>query len=162
MHSTPWMTVVEHRIKGHTEPFTFVTRSDFVVVICETERGVVLVRQWRHAARSWFWELPQGGKEPGESVTQAATRELHEETGWHAEQPVVLASDLREAGDWATHRFHVVGCRASVRTESARGAEELIDESIELSWPELRVRIANGGFVDAATLAALAIRMATI
>ncbi len=49
------------------------------------EKGrVLLVRQYRLAARASLWELPAGRVDPGESVLAAAKRELEEETGYRA------------------------------------------------------------------------------
>ena len=44
----------------------------------------VLIRQYRHAAGQFLWELVAGHKEPGESFLQGAHRELAEETGYTA------------------------------------------------------------------------------
>ena len=42
---------------------------------------VILVRQYRYAIDRWIWELPAGGTDPGETPSQAAVRECHEEVG---------------------------------------------------------------------------------
>lgn len=41
----------------------------------------VLIRQFRFATQGWLWEFPAGGIEAGESLRQAAARELAEEVG---------------------------------------------------------------------------------
>ncbi len=46
--------------------------------------GVLLERQYRHAAGSFLWELPAGRIDPGEKEWPAAKRELLEETGYTA------------------------------------------------------------------------------
>jgi len=45
---------------------------------------IVLIRQYRHAAGQYLWELVAGHKEPNESFAQSARRELQEEAGYHA------------------------------------------------------------------------------
>jgi len=45
---------------------------------------VLLVRQYRHAAQQFLWELPAGRNDKGESGLVAAKRELREETGYTA------------------------------------------------------------------------------
>jgi ADP-ribose pyrophosphatase len=42
---------------------------------------IVLNRNYRHATRSWEYELPRGVVNPNESPTEAAHRETQEETG---------------------------------------------------------------------------------
>lgn len=58
---------------------------DWVHVVALTKDGqVILLRQYRQAAKETFWEIPGGTLEPGhESKSlQAAQRELQEETGY--------------------------------------------------------------------------------
>ena len=45
---------------------------------------IVLIRQYRHAAGQYLWELVAGHKEPDESFLKGAHRELEEETGYTA------------------------------------------------------------------------------
>jgi ADP-ribose pyrophosphatase len=45
---------------------------------------ILLIRQYRHAAGAFLWELVAGHVDPGESPLAAAHRELAEETGYTA------------------------------------------------------------------------------
>src|SRR5208282_136020 len=45
---------------------------------------IVLIRQYRHAAGQYLWELVAGHKEPDESFLKGAHRELEEEAGYTA------------------------------------------------------------------------------
>jgi ADP-ribose pyrophosphatase len=45
---------------------------------------IVLIRQYRHAAGQYLWELVAGHKEPHEDFLPGAHRELREETGYTA------------------------------------------------------------------------------
>ena len=51
---------------------------------------VLLIRQFRHLARSDSWELPGGGGQPGEDPEAAAQRELREEGGYRARRLTFL------------------------------------------------------------------------
>ena len=48
--------------------------------------GILLIRQYRHAANQFLLELPAGRIEPGEKLIPAAKRELIEETGYRAKK----------------------------------------------------------------------------
>jgi len=51
---------------------------------------VLLVGQYRYVARDFFWEMPTGGQDAGETLIQAAQRELAEEAGYEAGRLVEL------------------------------------------------------------------------
>ena len=55
-----------------------------VVLPVLSDGRIVLIRQYRHAAGRYLWELVAGHKEPHESVTTGVHRELLEETGYTA------------------------------------------------------------------------------
>ena len=57
-----------------------------VVLPVLADGRVVLIRQYRHAAGQYLWELVAGHKEPHESPVAGAHRELLEETGYSAKR----------------------------------------------------------------------------
>ena len=64
-----------------------ITHSGSVVVLPILPDGrVMLIRQYRHAARQFLWELVAGRIDEGESPRKAAARELIEETGYRAKR----------------------------------------------------------------------------
>ena len=64
-----------------------VTHPGSVVVLPVLPDGrVLLIRQYRHAARQFLWELVAGRIDEGESPRKAAARELIEETGYRAKR----------------------------------------------------------------------------
>ena len=47
---------------------------------------ILLIRQYRHAAGEFLWELVAGHKEPNETFAEGAKRELEEESGYTAKR----------------------------------------------------------------------------
>jgi ADP-ribose pyrophosphatase len=58
--------------------------GSIVVLPVFKDRTILLVRQYRHAAGQFLWELVAGHVEPGEKLGAAARRELEEEAGCKA------------------------------------------------------------------------------
>lgn len=70
---------------GVTAIREFVEHPGSVVVLPVLPDGrIVLIRQYRHAAGQYLWELVAGHKEPHEDFLRGAHRELQEETGYTA------------------------------------------------------------------------------
>src|SRR6202790_4971340 len=64
-----------------------ITQSGSVVVLPVLPDGrVVLIRQYRRAARTFVWELVAGRIDEGETPRKAAARELIEESGYRAKR----------------------------------------------------------------------------
>ena len=57
-----------------------------VVVPFITKNRLLLLKQFRYAAKGDLWEIPAGTLEKGESALACAKRELEEETGFKAER----------------------------------------------------------------------------
>ena len=77
--------------------------SGVVVIIAVTDGGeIVLVEQYRKPVKARVLELPAGlvgdHVDPGESVLEAASRELIEETGYAAGQMEILMASPSSAG----------------------------------------------------------------
>jgi 8-oxo-dGTP pyrophosphatase MutT (NUDIX family) len=77
-----------------------ITRVAARVILIDAEERVLLFRggdPWQPAAGLW-WITPGGGVEPGESLEQAARREVREETGYQLDGdlgPIVLTRTAR-------------------------------------------------------------------
>jgi ADP-ribose pyrophosphatase len=68
---------------------------------------IVVTQQYRHTVRSVTWALPAGKIDPGETPLVTAKRELKEETGYLADNLVLLKS-LYVSASYATEVAHLV------------------------------------------------------
>lgn len=78
----------------------FVKHTGAVAVIAmDDQQRILLIRQYRHPVRSQLWELPAGLLDvDGEARLEAAKRELHEETGYSAENWTLLTEFFTTPG----------------------------------------------------------------
>jgi ADP-ribose pyrophosphatase len=84
-----WVAADEVLEPGGVRARRDIVRHTGSVVILAVEEShseprVLLVRQYRHAAQQFLWELPAGRNDKGEAGLAAAKRELREETGYSA------------------------------------------------------------------------------
>lgn len=86
-----WVTHDTVREPGNITATRDIVRHNGSVVILAVDTatnpddpGILLIRQYRHAADKFLLELPAGRIEPGEELIPAAQRELIEETGYRA------------------------------------------------------------------------------
>jgi 8-oxo-dGDP phosphatase len=69
------------------------------IVALDDRDRVLLIRQYRHPAAAMLWEIPAGLRDvDGESLVEAARRELLEEAGCQAAEWRVLADYLSSPG----------------------------------------------------------------
>jgi ADP-ribose pyrophosphatase len=80
------------------------------VVIPATSKHVFFIRIFRHATRSWEWEVPRGIQEIGITPVENAMKEVQEEIGVRAEKMVCLGMVKPNTGILSTsvHSFYAV------------------------------------------------------
>lgn len=100
-----------------------------VVVLAEFADGrLLLVRQYRFPARQSLWELVAGGIEPGETLEEAARRELREETGYRA-RTVKFLADFYPSPGFLSERMYLVEARGLTRAQACPETDERIRAS---------------------------------
>jgi len=123
-----------------------------VVALDEAGR-VCLLRQYRHAAGGWLWELPAGKLDGGEAPLTCAQRELQEETGQTAQDWQPLGRIVSSPGVF-TEVVHLYLARRLASVPSAVEAHEVF-EIHWMDWPEAQAMALRGEIEDAKTLAGL-------
>lgn len=131
-----------------------VTHPGSVVVLPVLPDGrIVMVRQYRHAARQYLWELVAGRMERGENAKTGAQRELIEETGYRARKFTVFLDFFPTPG-FLEERMYLLLAKGV----SAGAAEPEEDEKITAAAytrKQLEHMMRTGKLKDAKTIAGL-------
>ena len=146
---------------GAVVDLELVRHDGSVVLVPIADDGrLLLVRQYRHAAGGFLWELPAGSLEKDEDPDAAAARECHEELGLiptRLERLLTLYPTPGFCTETMTY-YRATGLRSPGPDDTAAHQDE--DESIEVgafTVDEIRAMIARGEIADLKTVAALAL-----
>ena len=121
-----------------------------VVMPIDAKGRILLVRQYRLPARAFMWELPAGRVDEGETVLQAAKRELREETGLRAKKWTRVSSFYVSPG-FLEEKMTIFAAQELTEGET----EFMEDERIEAKWytpKELDALLSAGKIQDAKTM----------
>jgi ADP-ribose pyrophosphatase len=113
---------------------------------------ILVVSQYRHAARSNLWEIPAGKIETGEDVLACARRELREETGCCSDRWTLLTSFFTSPG-FSNERITLFRASDVRQVEPPDAAE--ITEQVALSIGEIERMIRTSEIIDAKTILAI-------
>ena len=123
------------------------------IVPMKDDRTVVLIRQYRHAAGGFIYEIPAGKLHPGEDPRACAARELEEEIGYCVASLELLTSIFTAPGfaDEVIHIYQGTGLTPGTRNLSP---DEVLDV-IELSLDQAIAMIHDGTIRDGKTIVGL-------
>jgi ADP-ribose pyrophosphatase len=123
------------------------------VVPLKEDGTVVLIRQFRHAADGFIYEIPAGKLNRNEDPLDCAIRELEEEIGYRAARFDLLSSVFTAPG-FADEVIHIY-----VATELSKGVQNLdqdeVLEVVEMPLTEAIRNIEEGTIRDAKTIVGL-------
>lgn len=124
-----------------------------VVVPVLDKNTVILVKQYRHAAKKYLLELPAGTIESDETPENCAMREIEEETGMKAGKLEKLIEFYVSPG-FLTEKMHVF--MATDLTESVQNLDEDENVTIEkMTFEKAFDKIRKNEFEDAKTIIGL-------
>jgi ADP-ribose pyrophosphatase len=121
-----------------------------VMMAVDDKDRILLVRQYRLPAGRYMWELPAGKVDEGETVAQAAKRELIEETGLRAKKWKKLTTFYPSPG-FVEEKMTIFLATGLTQGE----ARPMEDERIETRWfakKELKEWIGKNKIIDGKTM----------
>ena len=158
IYENPWLNLYVDKVrfpqgriieKHHVLDFE---REAVGVLVEDVEGQILLVHAYRYVTDSIEWEIPAGGIEQGETVLQAAGREVWEESGYETINHNLIYTFYPMNGI-ANKVFHIVHAQATRKTGDFDRNE--IEEFKWVSGPEIRDMINNNHVRDGFSLVGL-------
>lgn len=140
---------------GEEKAFSYIDFAKGVCILPITDNNeIVCIKQYRHAMKSWQWELPAGMIDDNDPThLETAKRELEEETGYRAEHWLDLGSFYPSPGS-TSEEIHLFAAAGLTETEQNLENSEQI-EVHKISMKDLNNLIKSGEFKHGAGLAAI-------
>jgi ADP-ribose pyrophosphatase len=131
-----------------------ITHPGSVVVLPLLKDGrIVMVRQYRHATRQYLWELVAGSIDKGETVKEAAARELKEETGYRAKRFTEFL-DVFPTPGFLEERMHILLAEGVTEGEAhPEEDEKIISHAYRVK--ELKEMMRKGRMRDGKSIAGI-------
>jgi ADP-ribose pyrophosphatase len=123
------------------------------VVPIKDDGTVVLIRQFRHAAGGFIYEIPAGKLSPGEDPLHCAARELEEEVGYRASSFELLSSIFTAPG-FADEVIHVYKATGLTKGRQQLDRDEVL-EIVEMPLEQAIKGIQDGTIRDGKTIVGL-------
>ena len=131
-----------------------ITHPGSVVVLPVLKDGrILMIEQYRYATRQYLWELVAGRIDEGETVKQAAARELKEETGYSAERLTEFL-DIWPTPGFLEERMHLLLAEGLTEGEATPEADEKI-VSYAYTVKELKQMMTSGKLRDGKSIAGI-------
>ncbi len=160
VYENPWLKLHEYKIKrdGSESIYTVVERSDTVIIVpLSSKNDTILLKQYRYPVDGDSLEFPMGGVDDGETMEDAAARELLEETG-------LTSHSLEKVGEYyanpglSSQKVLVFTAKVddiAVENVVLQANVDEIQEIKKVSLDEVFDMAAKGIITDGFTLAAL-------
>lgn len=123
------------------------------VVPLKDDGTVIMIRQFRHAAGGFIYEIPAGKLDRGEEPLKCAARELEEEVGYRASSFDLLSSIFTAPG-FADEVIHIYQASGLTKGQQQLDRDEVL-EIIEMPLNEAIKKIQDGTIRDGKTIIGL-------
>lgn len=123
------------------------------IVPFKDDGTVVLIRQFRHAAGGFIYEIPAGKLHLGEDPKACAARELEEEIGYKTDD-LELVTSIFTAPGFTDEVIHIYKANRLTKGKQQLDRDEIL-EVMEVSLDDAITMIRNGSIRDAKTIVGL-------
>lgn len=123
------------------------------IVPLKEDGTVVLIRQFRHAAGGFIYEIPAGKLSPGEEPMACAARELEEEIGYRAGSFELLSSIFTAPG-FTDEVIRIYKATGLMKGRQQLDRDEVL-QVVEMPLYEAMAMIKTGTIRDAKTIVGL-------
>ena len=131
-----------------------VTHPGSVVVLPVLPDGqILLIQQYRYAARQFLWELVAGRIDAGETPREAAARELIEETGYRAKRFRIFLEMFPTPGFLEEKMFLLLAEGLTAGRAEPEDDEKIVSRAYNLK--QLEEMIRKGKLRDAKSIAGI-------
>lgn len=132
----------------------YVVHPGAVVILPLVDKEhVIMIRNQRFAVKKNLWELPAGTLEPNEPPHDTASRELLEETGYHAAKIELLTTFYTSPGICNEIMWAYLAQDLTLHGQQLDEGEEIQTEI--LPWRQVLKMVQDGTICDGKTIAAL-------
>ncbi|MGW8889995.1 NUDIX hydrolase [Streptomyces sp. NPDC055749] len=128
------------------------TREQGCVILPLLAGDVVLIEHFRHATRSWHWEVPRGAGTAGLSDEENAAKELLEEIGAVPDEMIPLGAVHPDTG---TTGDRVALFAARISGTGPLDRAEGIRRCLTVPFAEAEAMVGDGRITDAYTIVVL-------
>jgi 8-oxo-dGTP pyrophosphatase MutT (NUDIX family) len=155
-----WLTFYQDQVSypdNSVHTYAWAKRTNGVMIAVITpDQEILLNKEFRYVINKYSWEIPGGGIESGESLEEAAGRELLEETGLHINHFQKLG-EFYPLNSFNTEIVTLLTAKvpkSEISKANLEASEDVIEQRF-IPISEARDLIKSGQIIDAVTALAI-------
>ncbi|MDQ3045947.1 MAG: NUDIX hydrolase [Bacteroidota bacterium] len=158
VYESPWIGVTKHDVlnpNGNPGTYSVVHFKNIAIGIFPLDKDnfTWIVGQYRYPIKQYSWEIPEGGGALDIAPLDSAKRELHEETGIHANKWTKIQE--MHLSNSVSDEFCILYVAQDLSFGESEPEDEEKLEVRKLHFDELYKMVCDGEVTDSLTVAAV-------